>query len=70
VSAEVDQRLSDLLAPARGDIRWLTEIVCDARAQQALLKDLGETTFKGRGIKMRVHGPDGKMQIGTLKGST
>jgi hemolysin-activating ACP:hemolysin acyltransferase len=78
VSAEVDQRLSDLSAPARlrpdewrsGNIPWLMELVCDTRVQQALLKELGETTFKGKGVKMRVRGADGKVQIGTLKGAT
>jgi cytolysin-activating lysine-acyltransferase len=77
VSADVDQRLCDLSAPARlrpnewrsGEIPWLMELVCDARIQQALLKDVGDTAFKGRGIKMRVRGADGKMQIGTFKGS-
>jgi hemolysin-activating ACP:hemolysin acyltransferase len=75
VSADVDQRLSDLSIPARlrpdewrsGDVPWLMELVCDARLQPALLKDLGETTFKGRAIKMRVRGADGKMQVGTMK---
>jgi hypothetical protein len=37
------------------------ELVCDARVQQLLLKDLGETTFKGRAVKMRVRGTDGKI---------
>jgi hemolysin-activating ACP:hemolysin acyltransferase len=77
VSTAVDQRLSDLSAPWRlqpnewrsGDIPWLVELVADAQTQQALLKHLGETVFKGRGIKMRVRGADGKMQIGTLKGT-
>jgi cytolysin-activating lysine-acyltransferase len=77
VSTAVDQRLSDLSAPWRlkadewrsGDIPWLVELVADTRTQQALLKHLGETVFKGRGIKMRVRGADGKMQIGTFKGA-
>ena len=30
---------------------------------------LGETVFRGRKIKMRVRGADGKAQIGTLKGA-
>jgi hemolysin-activating ACP:hemolysin acyltransferase len=76
VSADADKRLSDLATPARlrpnewrsGDIPWLMELVCDARVQQALLKDIGETAFKGRAIKMRVRGADGKTQIGTLRG--
>jgi len=77
VSTAVDQRLSDLSAPWRlqpdewrsGDIPWLVELVSDTRTQQALLKHLGETVFRGRGIKMRVRGADGKMQIGTFKGA-
>jgi hemolysin-activating ACP:hemolysin acyltransferase len=74
VSAEVDRRLSDLSVPGRlrpdewrsGDIPWLMELVCDARVQPALLKDVGETGFKGRPIKMRVRAADGKTQIGTF----
>jgi hypothetical protein len=33
------------------------------------LKHLGETVFKGQGIKMRVRSADGKMQIGTFNGA-
>jgi len=77
VSTAVDQRLSDFSVPWRlqpdewrsGDIPWLVELVADTRTQQALLKHLGETVFRGRGIKMRVRGADGKMQIGTFKGA-
>lgn len=78
VSTTVDQRLSDLSIPGRlqpdewrsGDIPWLVELVADARTRQILLKHLGETVFKGREIKMRVRGADGKMQIGTFKVAT
>ena len=52
-----------------GDIPWLVELVADPPTQQALLKHLGETVFKGRGIKMRVRGADGRTQIGTFKGT-
>jgi hemolysin-activating ACP:hemolysin acyltransferase len=77
VSTAVDQRLSDLSAPWRlqpdewrsGDIPWLVVLVANTPTQQALLKHLGESVFRGRGIKMRVRGADGKMQIGTLKGA-
>jgi len=77
VSTPVDQRLSDLSAPWRlqpdewrsGDIPWLVEFVADNSTQQALLKHLGETVFKGRGVKMRVRDADGKTQIGTFKGA-
>ena len=78
VSNTVDQRLSDLSAPWRlqpdewrsGDIPWLVELVADPPTQQALLKHLGETVFKGRGVKMRVRDAEGKTQIGTFKGAT
>jgi cytolysin-activating lysine-acyltransferase len=77
VSADVDQRLSDLSAPWRlqpdewrsGDIPWIVELVADTSTQQALLKHLGETVFKGRRIRMRVRDANGKMQIGTFKGA-
>ena len=77
VSTAVDQRLSDLSAPWRlqpdewrsGDIPWLVELVADPATQQALLKHLGETVFKGRGIKMRVRDAEGKTQIATFKGA-
>lgn len=77
VSTAVDQRLSDLSAPWRlqpdewrsGDIPWLVELVADPPTQQALLKHLGETVFKGRGVKMRVRDADGKTQIATFKGA-
>jgi len=78
VSADVDKRLSDLSKPARlrpdewraGDIPWLMELVCDPRVQPALLKNLSDNLFKGRGLKMRVRGADGKPQIGTLRGES
>ena len=77
VSTAVDQRLSDLSVPWRlqseewrsGDIPWLVELVADPPTQQALLKHLGETVFRGSGIKMRVRDADGKTQIGTFKGA-
>jgi len=75
VSPAVDLRLSDLSAPLRlnpdewrsGEIPWLIELVADTKVQQALMKHLGETVFKGKGIKMRVQGADGKTQVGTYK---
>jgi cytolysin-activating lysine-acyltransferase len=77
VSAETDQRLSDLSKPARlspdewrsGDISWLMELVCDARLQPAILTDLRDAIFKGNPLKMRVRGTDGRMQIATLMGA-
>ena len=37
--------------------------------QHGLMVHLGETVFRGRKIKMRVRGADGKAQIGTLNGA-
>jgi cytolysin-activating lysine-acyltransferase len=76
VSPAVDLRLSDLSAPGRlqpdewrsGDIPWLLEVVADAQTRQLILTHLGDTVFKGREIKMRLCGADGKLQIGTFKG--
>jgi len=78
VSADVDQRLSNLSAPWRlqpdewrsGEVPWLVELVGDSPTQQALLKHLGETVFKDRGIKMRVRDADGNARIATFKGGT
>jgi len=75
VSAEVDQRLSDnldqpiRLAPNEwqsGDIFWLIETIGDRQAVAAQLKLLSETEFKGRPVKTRGVGADGKMVIGTV----
>ena len=78
VSSEVDQRLSDLSNPLRlspqewrsGDILWLVDTVGDARVVPQLLKHLQETAFKGRDMKVRVRGEDGKLGIGVLRGTS
>jgi cytolysin-activating lysine-acyltransferase len=78
VSSEVDQRLSDLSNPLRlspqewrsGDILWLVDTVGDARVVPQLLKHLQETAFKGRDMKVRVRGEDGKTGIGILRGAS
>ena len=78
VSSEVDQRLSDLASPLRltpeewrsGDILWLVDTVGDARVVPQLLKHLQDTTFKGRDMKVRVRGEDGKMGVGVLRGAS
>jgi cytolysin-activating lysine-acyltransferase len=75
VSAEVDKRLSEnldkpmQLRPREwrsGDILWLVEAVGDARVLPQLLKRLGETTFKGREVKIRSRGADGKVTVRSL----
>ena len=75
VSPEIDRRLSSnldkplLLKPhewATGDILWLVAAAGDARAVPKFLKHLTATEFKGRDVKLRVTGDDGKVVIRTL----
>lgn len=75
VSPEVDKKLSDNLArPMRlrpdewksGDILWLIEAVGDGRVMPGLLKQLQENAFKGREVRMRARGQDGKPTVRTL----
>ena len=75
VSPEVDRRLSeDLDKPIRlqpkewrsGDIVWLIDAVGDPRLLPQFLKRLNETTFKGREVKVRRRGQDGKPTLGVL----
>jgi hemolysin-activating ACP:hemolysin acyltransferase len=72
VSAEVDKKLSENLQTAirlrpdewkSGDILWLIDVVGDSRAVPQLLKQLVETSFKGRAAKMRTLGKDGKILV-------
>ncbi len=75
VSAEIDQRLGqDLEKPFRlapnewrsGDIAWLITIAGDGRIISPMLKQLQETTLKGKPLKMRVKGKDGNVTVGTF----
>ena len=69
VSPEVDRRLTENpSAPTRlrpdewrsGDILWLIEVVGDPRVVPQLMKSLGDSVFKGRDVKMKARGADGK----------
>src|SRR5215470_6954575 len=75
VSAEVDKKLSENLhVPIRlrpdewksGDILWLVDAVGDPRAVPQVLKQLLETSFKGREAKVRAAGEDGKITVRRL----
>ena len=75
VSAEVDQRLSqDLEKPFRlqpnewrsGETAWLSTLAGDGRIISPMLKQLQETTLKGKPLKMRVKGKDGNVTVGTF----
>ena len=72
VSAEVDKKLSENLhVPIRlrpdewrsGDILWLIDVVGDPRVVPQLLRQLVETTFRGREAKMLARGENGKVIV-------
>jgi hemolysin-activating ACP:hemolysin acyltransferase len=75
VSADVDKRLTEMgNAPTRlrpeewtsGDILWLVHAAGEARFIRPVLKHLNDTTFKGRAVKIRGVGPDGKPVVRLL----
>jgi hemolysin-activating ACP:hemolysin acyltransferase len=51
---------------ASGDIVWIIAAAGDPRAVPKLLKQMNETDFKGRRVRLRVRGADGKSKITTL----
>lgn len=74
VSEEVDRRLSQAsdglsLSAAdwtSGKIAWITALAGDQRTIPALLGRMQQTTLKGRVIKLRTKGEDGKTEVRTL----
>ena len=75
VSDSLDKTLSDelrnqpKLRPAdwvSGDNLWLITVAGDRRALPKFLDQLTGKDFKGKQIKMRVRGPDGKVIVKTL----
>ena len=78
VSAEVDRRLAQLqeppvrLQPAEwtsGDILWLAHAAGEPRFVRHLLKQLTETAFKGREVRMLGRTKDGKPAVHVLPAS-
>lgn len=76
VSTEVDQRLTANIAqPMRlkpedwrsGDILWLVDAVGPAKLIGSMLQQLHGKVFKGRQVKLRAQGPDGKPTIRTME---
>jgi hemolysin-activating ACP:hemolysin acyltransferase len=76
VAPDVDKRLSDNLnAPIRlrpdewksGETLWLVEAVGDGRVVLPLLKQLSESTFKNKEVKLRARSQDGKFVLHTLR---
>lgn len=75
VSPAIDKRLSDnldqplMLRPnewASGDHLWLIALGGNKQAVPTFLKQLEKDEFKGRQVKMRASGPDGKVIIKSL----
>jgi hemolysin-activating ACP:hemolysin acyltransferase len=75
VSPEVDERLTKSDSPVirlspeewtSGDILWLTHAAGEPRFVRELLRQIGETTFKGREVKTRARGEDGKVVVQLL----
>jgi cytolysin-activating lysine-acyltransferase len=75
VSPAIDKRLSEnldqplTLRPnewASGDHLWLITLAGDKRGLPAFVKRLAKDEFKGRQVKMRASGPDGKIAIKSL----
>src|SRR5262245_41377636 len=75
VSAEVDQRLAQIgRAPIRlrpdewtsGDILWLVHAAGEPRFVREVLKQLNESAFKGREVKLHGFGKDGKPAVQLL----
>lgn len=75
VSPQVDKALSENLdKPIRlraadwtsGDNIWLIALAGDQRALPRFLAELNAKEFKGRQVKMRKRGPDGKVVIRTI----
>lgn len=78
VSAEVDQRLSAFEQPMRlkpedwksGDILWIMIAEGDQRVLSGLVQRLRQSVLKGRPIKVRAQGADGKLQVQVLEPPT
>jgi cytolysin-activating lysine-acyltransferase len=78
VSPQIDKRLSEtadqplMLRPnewATGDIPWLIAVAGDRRVVPEFLKHLRATVFKGKPVKLRANGADGKVVMKTLRPS-
>lgn len=50
-----------------GEHLWVVEAVGERRVIGALLKRLQDKDWKGRAVKLRVSGPDGKAAIRSLE---
>jgi len=79
VSANIDKALSGNLEKqvrlhpaewASGDNLWLMAVAGDQRALPTFLKRLRDEEFKGKQVKMRMRGADGKMVVKTIGSSS
>jgi cytolysin-activating lysine-acyltransferase len=76
VSPEVDKRLSqNLSSPVRlrpdewksGEQLWLIEAAGDARILNGLLRQLSDAVFKGKDVRVRARGAQGKPTVQLLQ---
>lgn len=79
VSAEVDQRLSEKIEEpialrmqewSSGEIPWLLALAGDQRTFGAMLTRLQEGALKGKPLKARLKGEDGKTVVRTITPSS
>ncbi|MET0653872.1 MAG: toxin-activating lysine-acyltransferase [Hyphomicrobiaceae bacterium] len=75
VSAQVDKRLAETLdknvrlRPSEwtsGEYLWLMAVAGDPRAVPHFVEQLAKSEFKGKQVKMRLRGADGKITIKTI----
>jgi len=75
VSPAIDKRLSENLDEAvrlqpnewaSGDKWWLMVAAGDPRTVPAFVQQLEKTEFKGKQVKLRRRGPDGKVMVATI----
>lgn len=75
VSTQIDKTLCEnldkplTLRPnewVSGNHLWLIAVAGDRRYTPKFLQSLAESDFKGKTVKMRVNGPDGKVVVRTL----
>ena len=76
VSADVDQRLSDLSNPLQlapnewksGDIPWLIILAGDAKMAAPMINNLQRSVLMGQPLKMRIPDQSGNLVVATFKG--
>jgi hemolysin-activating ACP:hemolysin acyltransferase len=75
VSPDVDRRLTENIQKSlrlrpnewkSGDILWLMDAVGEPKIVDAMLRNLVQTSWKGRIVRIRANGSDGTFKVGTI----